>query len=327
MSLIQLKNVSKNFLEGIPSGVSGVNLNINQGEIVTILGESGCGKTTLLKLIYGYLVPQEGEVLFNGEKIKGPSEKLIPGHDEMKMVTQEVTLNLYAKVFDNIASQLSNTDLQAKSQLTLQTMEFLRIDHLAEKKIIELSGGEQQRVAIARAVITEPKVLLLDEPFSQIDSILKRQLRDDIERLSKFLKITIIMVSHDPTDGLALSDQLLIVKDGKIIRQGHPREIYLNPQKAYVANLIAKANLLKNFSFLPKTNTEFAVYPHQINLSYESGMATGTIKSTHFCGGYQEVELIVESKILLVHDPQFIPFTNGEIVFFDILYYQELENY
>lgn len=325
MALIELKNVSKNFLEGVPSGISGVSLSIEQGEIITIIGESGCGKTTLLKLIYGYLTPQKGEILFNGVRIKGPTEKLIPGHDEMKMVTQEVTLNLYAKVFDNIASQLSNSDLQAKSQLTLQTMEFLRIDHLAEKKIVELSGGEQQRVAIARAVITEPKVLLLDEPFSQIDSILKRQLRDDIERLSKFLKITVIMVSHDPTDGLALSDQLIIVRNGEIVRQGHPRELYLHPQKAYVANLLGKANLLKNLSFLPQQDVEFAVYPHQINLSYTDGAADAVIKSTHFCGAYQEVELIVESKIILVHDPEFIPFVNGEKVYFDVLHYEELE--
>ncbi|RKD17287.1 sugar ABC transporter ATP-binding protein [Pelobium manganitolerans] len=325
MSLIQLKNVSKNFVEGIASGVSGISLEVSEGEIVTILGESGSGKTTLLKLIYGYLIPQSGEVLYKGEKIKGPSEKLIPGHDEMKMVTQEVTLNLYARVFDNIASQLSNTDLQAKSQLTLQTMEFLRIEHLAEKKIVELSGGEQQRVAIARAVITEPKVLLLDEPFSQIDSILKRQLRDDIERLAKFLKITVIMVSHDPTDGLALSDQLLIVKKGKIVRQGHPRNLYLHPQKAYVASLLGKANLLKNLSFLPKQETEFAVYPHQIKLSYTSGSAEAIVKSTHFSGAFQEVEVVVESKIILVHDPEFTPFVNGEKVFLDVLHYEELE--
>ncbi len=325
MSLIELKNVSKNFLEGIPSGISGVSLNIEQGEIVTIIGESGCGKTTLLKLIYGYLTPQEGEVLFNGEKVKGPTQKLIPGHDEMKMVTQEVTLNLYAKVFDNIASQLSNSDLQAKSELTLQTMEFLRIEHLAEKKIVELSGGEQQRVAIARAVITEPKVLLLDEPFSQIDSILKRQLRDDIERLSKFLKITVIMVSHDPTDGLALSDQLIIVRNGKIVRQGHPRELYLRPKSSYVANILGKANVLKNLSFLPEQDVEFAIYPHQIDLSYTNGASGAVIKSTHFCGAYQEVELIVESKIILVHDPEFLPFVNGEKVYFDISGYQELE--
>ncbi len=324
MPLLRLKNVSRNFQEGIPSGVSGIDLSIDTGEIVTIIGESGSGKTTLLKLIYGYLIPQKGEVLYNGIKIKGPTEKLIPGHDEMKMVTQELTLNLYAKVFDNIASQLSNTDLQAKSQLTLQTMEFLRIDHLAEKKIVELSGGEQQRVAIAKAVITEPKVLLLDEPFSQIDSVLKKQLRDDIERLSKFLKITIIMVSHDPTDGLALSDQLLIVKDGKILRQGKPQDLYFNPQFAYVAKILGRANLLKNLSFLPQQNITYAVYPHQIKLNPYQGVAEGAVKSIHFSGAYQEVELVIESKVILVHDHQFLNLRTGDTVYFDVDDFQEL---
>ena len=324
MSLIQLNQVHKNYLEGVPSGVSGIDLTINAGEIVTIIGESGSGKTTLLKLIYGYLVPQEGEVLFEGVKIKGPTEKLIPGHDEMKMVTQEVTLNLYAKVFDNIASQLSNTDLLAKSQLTLQTMEFLRIDHLAEKKIVELSGGEQQRVAIAKAVITEPKVLLLDEPFSQIDSVLKKQLRDDIERLSKFLKITIIMVSHDPTDGLALSDQLLIVKDGKILRQGKPQELFANPQFAYVAKILGRANLVKNLSFLPQENVTYAIYPHHIKLQKEESPLNATVKSIHFSGAYQEVEIVVEGKILLIHDHQFLSLKPSDLIYFEVEGMQEL---
>ncbi len=326
MPLLQLKNVSRNFQEGVPSGVSGIDLSIDTGEIITIIGESGSGKTTLLKLIYGYLVPQKGEVLYNGEKIKGPTEKLIPGHDEMKMVTQELTLNLYAKVFDNIASQLSNTDLQAKSQLTLQTMEFLRIDHLAEKKIVELSGGEQQRVAIAKAVITEPKVLLLDEPFSQIDSVLKKQLRDDIERLSKFLKITIIMVSHDPIDGLALSDQLLIVKDGKILRQGKPQDLYFNPQFGYVAKILGRANLVKNLSFLPEQNITYAVYPHQIKLNPYQGIGEATVKSIHFSGAYQEVELVTESKVILTHDHQFLNLKTGDTVYFDVDNFQELND-
>ncbi len=323
MPLLQLKNVSKNFLEGTPSGVSSINVETDSGEIVTIIGESGSGKTTLLKLIYGYLVPQEGEVLFNGERIKGPSEKLIPGHDEMKMVTQELTLNLYAKVFDNIASQLSNTDLEAKKELTIQTMEFLRIDHLADKKIVELSGGEQQRVAIARAVITEPEVLLLDEPFNQVDTILRRQLRDDIERLSKFLNITIIMVSHDPTDGLSISDKIMIMREGKIIREGKPSEIYHHPKYAYVANLLGKANILKGQPFLPNDHQSFAIYPHHIHLSLDFGQ-TATIKSTHFSGAYQEVEIVADGKIILVHDSQFLRLKHGDQVYFEISHFHPL---
>lgn len=323
---LQLNKVTKNFSEHIASGVSEIDLTIHAGQIITIIGESGSGKTTLLKLIYGYLVPQEGTILFNGIPIKGPTEKLIPGHDEMKMVTQELTLNLYAKVFDNISSQLSNADLEAKQELTLQTMEFLRIDHLADKKIVELSGGEQQRVAIARAVITEPKVLLLDEPFSQVDTILKRQLRDDIERLAKFLGITVIMVSHDPTDGLSLSNHVIFIKDGKIIRAGSPKEVYFDPRSAYVAKLLGKANIVKNAAFLPYTASVYAVYPHHIILSIESIAYLATVRSVHFNGAYQEVELVFEGKTLLVHDSQFFSLQKGDSIYFDVHQYFALES-
>ena len=323
---LQLNQVSKNFSAHTPSGVSEINLTINAGEIITIIGESGSGKTTLLKLIYGYLVPQAGTVLFNGVPIKGPSEKLIPGHDEMKMVTQELTLNLYAKVFDNISSQLSNEDLEAKRELTLQTMEFLRIDQLADKKIVELSGGEQQRVAIAKAVITEPKVLLLDEPFSQVDTILKRQLRDDIERLAKFLGITVIMVSHDPTDGLSLSNHVIIIKDGQIIREGKPKDIYFDPQHAYVAKLLGKANILKNTSFLPYSEGSYAIYPHHISLQTQPDGYLAKVRSVHFNGAYQEVEITFEGKNILVHDTQFIPLQKLDSVYFKVNQYFLLAN-
>lgn len=312
-SLINLNNVSKKYSENIFSGVSNINLEINEGEIINIIGESGSGKTTLLKLIYGYLVPQEGEVSFNGERVLGPSEKLIPGHDDMRMVTQDVTLNLYARVYDNIASQLSNVNLESKKNLTLQTMEFLRIEHLATKKIIELSGGEQQRVAIAKAVITEPKVLLLDEPFSQVDTILKKQLRDDIERLARFLNITVIMVSHDPTDGLSLSDKLVIIKDGKIICEGKPKEIYYEPKFSYVAQLLGKANIFKGLSCLPNLDDVFAVYPQNVLLNPDGLKAK--VKSIHFNGLYNEVGYISEGKTIISYDFNFISLNKGDEVF------------
>lgn len=299
--LIKLTNVYKNHLENQHSGVSGISLDIHKGEIISIVGESGSGKSTLLKLIYGVLVPQEGDVLYEGKRILGPAEKLIPGHDDMRMVTQEVTLNLYARVFDNISGQLSNADLQHKNDRTIETMEFLRIDHLANKKIVDLSGGEQQRVAIARAIITEPTVLLLDEPFSMIDTILKKQLRDDIERLSKELNITVIMVSHDPSDALSLADKLVIIRDGKIVRQGHPKDIYKNPEEAYVAKLLGAANILQGFSFL-KEGTQFAVYPQDIVIDNSEKGITVQVKSINFHGAYNELTLILEGKELVAYD-------------------------
>src|SRR5690606_12524816 len=212
--IVQLSGVTKTYASATFAGVQHIDRQIKAGDIVSIVGRSGSGKSTLLKLIYGLLAPDTGSVSFKGNLVPGPHEKLIPGHQSMKMVTQDLSLNTYAKVYDNIASMLPNTDLKAKREKTMEMMEFLRIDHLEQKRAVDLSGGEQQRVAIARAIITEPEVLLLDEPFSQIDPILKHELRDDIRRLSRYLGITIILVSHDPADGLSLADKMIILKKG-----------------------------------------------------------------------------------------------------------------
>lgn len=300
-TLIKLNNVYRNYLENQHSGVSGISLEIKRGEIVSIVGESGSGKSTLLKLIYGILVPETGEVLYENKRIQGPGEKLIPGHDDMRMVTQEVTLNLYARVFDNISGQLSNTDLQTKNDLTVKTMKFLRIDHLANKKIVDLSGGEQQRVAIARAIITEPTVLLLDEPFSMIDTILKKQLRDDIERLSKELNITVIMVSHDPSDALSLADKLVIIREGKVVRQGHPKEIYKNPESAYVAKLLGAANILNG-----EGSEQYAVYPQDVIIGDSENVIEAKLKSIHFNGSYNELTLSLDGKQIVAYDFSFL---------------------
>ena len=242
--IITVNNLTKQYQQIQASGITDINFSIKRGDIVAIIGESGSGKSTLLKCIYGLLKPDAGEVLMNDKRVKGPDEQLIPGNAEMKMVTQDFSLNIYAKVYDNIASMLSNTDIKAKETKTLEIMEHLRITKLKDKKIIELSGGEQQRVAIAKALISNTKVLLLDEPFSQVDSLLKNQLRADIKRLAKETGLTIILVSHDPTDGLFLADQLLILKQGKLLQNDKPETIYQNPSDLYTAQILGNAVIL-----------------------------------------------------------------------------------
>ncbi|HEY2583319.1 MAG TPA: ATP-binding cassette domain-containing protein, partial [Mucilaginibacter sp.] len=164
-------SVSKTFSGTQQPSVQKTDLVITQGKITAIIGESGSGKSTLLKMLYGLLTPDNGEVRFKGERVWGPAEKLIPGHDSMKMVTQQTDdLNLFAKVWDNVASMLPNTNLKSKKEKTEKILKQLKIDGLANKRIVELSGGEKQRVAIGRALITGPEVLLLDEPFNQVDT-------------------------------------------------------------------------------------------------------------------------------------------------------------
>lgn len=306
--ILSLINISKHYSVDNPAGVSGITLSINKGDFVAIVGESGSGKSTLLKLIYGLLTPNCGEVLFKGEHLAGPHEKLIPGHDSMKMLSQDFNLNLYAKVYENIQSMLSNEDILAKKQKTLEMMEFLGIDELANKRIVELSGGEQQRVALARAIITEPEVLLLDEPFSQVDAILKTQLRADLKRLCDYLGITIILVSHDPVDGLTLANEMIILKDGKLIESGKPTEIYANPAHIYTARLLGNAFVLpadeaKRMGIRSKKGSVM-IYPEWVQLKNSWSSKKYTIKEIFFKGFYEELLLERDHVKILAVNPK-----------------------
>lgn len=305
--LIQLNRVSKSYVKNSNGGVRGINLHIRQGEFVAILGESGSGKSTLLKLIYGLLSPSEGELLFQGQQILGPEEKLIPGNEHMKMIAQNFDLNTYAKVYDNIASMLSNTDLEAKKLNTLAIMQALRIDHLAERRAVELSGGEQQRVAIARALITKPEVLLLDEPFSQVDVLMRMQMRADLKRLSKELGTTMILVSHDPLDGLSLADTLLVLKQGELLQKGAPADLIDKPANAYVAKLLGGANVLQAqdanhiLGLQLASNQVLVSYPHELVVVDEGIQAQ--ILGVRYQLNVMELEIKVADTILTIWAP------------------------
>lgn len=292
--IIQLTDVTKIYNSGTFAGVQNIDLKIEAGSIVSIAGRSGSGKSTLLKLIYGLLAPDSGNAVFKGEPVPGPHQKLIPGHKAMKMVTQDFSLNTYAKVYDNIASMLPNTDLKAKQEETLEIMEFLRIDHLAQKRAADLSGGEQQRVAIARAIITEPEVLLLDEPFSQIDPLLKNDLRADIKRLSRYLGITVVLVSHDPSDGLSLADQMVILKQGRKIDEGSPEALYYHPKQLYTARMLANANVISAGEAqkigISSVKT-VAVYPEWLHIRESETSLLFHVKDILFKGFYEEIIL------------------------------------
>jgi multiple sugar transport system ATP-binding protein len=293
--IISLENVSKHYAENSSAGVNSINLTIQKGDFIAIVGESGSGKSTLLKLIYGLLIPDSGGLLFKGDPLNGPIDKLIPGHDSMKMLNQDFNLNIYARVYENIESMLSNEDLKSKKEKAQKMMNFLRIDHLANKKVVELSGGEQQRVALARAIITEPEVLLLDEPFSQLDALLKTQFRADLKRLNEEMGITVILVSHDPVDGLTLANQMVILKDGKLIESGRPDKIYLAPAYIYTGKLLANAFVLSADEAQKmgiKTKKEnVMIYPEWVQLKSSWDSKGYLIKDIFFKGFYEDLLL------------------------------------
>jgi len=293
--IIVVKNLTKQYQSEQAAGVKNISFAIKRGSIVAIIGESGSGKSTLLKCIYGLLKTDEGEILFNGKRVLGPDEQLIPGHKEMKMVTQDFSLNIYAKVYDNIASMLSNTNVQSKHNKTMEMMQHLHIEHLKDKKITQLSGGEQQRVAIAKALVSDTTVLLLDEPFSQVDALLKNQLRADIKRIAAETGVTVIMVSHDPADGLFLSDELLIIKDGQLLQYGKPAHIYNHPDDIYTAQILGNAVVLAHDDAAKlglEINEGHAVfYPEWVELKSSWNSRRFEVKDVYYKGFYEELLL------------------------------------
>ena len=297
---LQVKNVTKLFSGEKISGVKNIELNISEGKITAIIGRSGSGKSTLLNLIYGLLVPDEGEIIFEGEKVWGPDVKLIPGHDQMKMVTQQSDhLNHYAKVWDNVASLLPNTNLEYKSTKTTEVLQQLRLLDLKERRIADLSGGERQRVSIARALVSNPKVLLLDEPFNQVDASFRDQLQQDIRQIVAETGLTVILVSHDPQEVLSLADELVVLKDGEVVEVGNPKQLYHQPKKLYTANLLANGTVftgIKTASLGIATDAKTVmVYAEDIYADKNSIENLCTIEAVLFKGFYEELILNKDS--------------------------------
>lgn len=307
LPLIHGKDVSCKFEGNVEVfAVNDVNFDIQEGKITAIIGESGSGKSTLLKLIYGLLEPTQGEIRYRGWLVPTRKDKLIPGHDAMKLVSQGFDdLNLYAKVWDNVASQLSNTNLERKVRKTQEVLEQLRIDHLAQKRVADLSGGEKQRVAICRALINDPEVLLMDEPFNQVDAAFRDELQQDIQQIVNNTGLTVVFISHDPSEVLALAHELIVMKNGKIVDSGNPTELYYKPHNSYTARLLAKCNILSSKEAqILKIDSLNTIAIHQENIDIvKDDKAEFIIKDIKFRGFYNE--LIIGNEDISLHMLQF----------------------
>ena len=291
---LQAVSLSKIYPGTTGGGIKKTDLNIRAGQITAIIGASGSGKSTLLSLLYGLQTPDSGEVQFKGERVWGPEVKLIPGHDAMKMVTQaEDDLNLFAKVGDNVSVLLPNTDVQAKREKTVQVLTQLNMMHLIDHRVADLSGGEKQRVAIARALVTKPEVL--DEPFNQVDTSFRDGLQEDIRQIVKYTGLTVVMVSHDPSEVLSMADTLLVLKDGEIIEEGHPQKIYNDPKHLYTAQLLNNCNVLSaeeaRVCGIKATKEHVMLYPEWIEATSSWSRKNWVVTQVLFKGFYEELLL------------------------------------
>ncbi len=220
--------------------VAPISFNLNSGCRLAIAGETGSGKSTLLKMIAGHVQPDGGEIFFNGERILGPNEQLLPGHKGIAYLSQHFELrNNY------IVADLLDYGSELNAEEQLQLYQLCEIDHLLQRKTNSgLSGGERQRIALAKILTTQPKLLLLDEPFSNLDTLHKQSMRRIVANLQSTLNIGIIMISHDTTDMLSWADDIWIMQHGRLVQQGTAREIYNHPVSNYAAGLFGVYNAL-----------------------------------------------------------------------------------
>lgn len=230
--MLELKNVSKSF--GQNEVLKDINLSIENGEIVSLLGPSGCGKTTLLNLILGLENISSGKIIFSNQEIqKQPMQKR-----GFNIVFQDFCLFPHLNAYNNIIYGLKNQKKDPNSKEVRDLIDLLELQPHLGKKIHELSGGQKQRVSIARTVVMEPKILLMDEPLSALDGVIKDSIKSMIQKVSKSLGLTTIIVTHDPEEALTMSDKVVVIEDGRIAQFGTPYEIINTPANPFVEKFI-----------------------------------------------------------------------------------------
>jgi len=293
-----------------------INFDIPKGQNVAIIGESGCGKSTLLKLIYGQYDLNEGTISYGNQPILGPKFNLIPGEDYIKYLAQDFDLMPFITVAENIGKFLSNIYKDKKAARVNELLDMVEMSEFANVKAKFLSGGQQQRVALARVLALEPEILLLDEPFSQIDTFRKNKLRRNLFRYLKTKQITCIMATHDSTDILSFADEAIVMRNGEILQKAAPKTIYEHPDNFYIASLFDEVNeipeyLLDNTS---KSNKKLLLYPSQLQLSAKTQLKL-TVADSFFRGENWLIEGISDEgitvffenpKTLLVHSTIFV---------------------
>ncbi|MDO5655118.1 MAG: ABC transporter ATP-binding protein [Flavobacteriaceae bacterium] len=306
--MLRVERISFSY-EAEKSVLKDISFDVLPGERLCILGESGSGKSTLLKLINAELQPDSGQIFFNKSSIRGRDYQLIPGHDRIRYVSQEFELDSFIPVHEIVGKFLSNMDLPAKNKRINTVLEALNLLELANQKAENLSGGQKQRVAIARAIASPPDLLLLDEPFGQLDAALHIQIRDQLFNFLEKNKISVIFSSHRSDDALGYSDKVILLREGKILQIDSPQRIYHQPYNTYVAKLFGQLNILgpdlasklgiqRNF-----LKDVVVIYPEEIRID-KYGTHTGLIKKNRFIGNGFEIEIIYKGKRLRCRHPE-----------------------
>ena len=324
---IKLENISKIYVDPKTQkpfyAVKDVSIDIAPGAFVTLLGPSGCGKTTTLRMIAGFESPDEGEIYLGGEAINA----LTPNKRDTAMVFQSYALFPHYNVFDNVAYglKLRKMDKETIHQKVMHILDLVEMNGLESRMTNQLSGGQQQRVALARALVVEPGVLLFDEPLSNLDAKLRVTMRTEIRRIQQKLGITAVYVTHDQSEAMSLSDQIIIMNKGVVAQMGTPMQIYYHPNSEFVADFIGEANFLDGVvesvsgdrctvsiaghpatvlnpdGFTPGQACKLVLRPEAAVIGKEGSLPCTVTLST-FMGAYQYYQVMVGDMLVKIND-------------------------
>lgn len=318
---LELRHLSRSF--GSVAAVNDASLDVDPGQFVSVLGPSGCGKTTLLRMVAGLVQPSAGEIWLDGSRI----DQLPPYRRSMGLVFQNYALFPHLSVRGNIAFglEMRREGREEIRRRVGDVLDLVRMPALGDRRVRQLSGGQQQRVALARALVIRPNILLLDEPFSNVDAKLRVQLRSELSELQRKLQITTLFVTHDQSEAIALGDRLIVMHDGKIVQDGTPESVYDRPVSRFVAEFVGRANFFSGQ--IESVDHEFArfrigsgvlpinprgatvgtatvmVRPHLIDVNTEpggDGGLKGNVKSVQFEGDHLRIEVAIGAQVVEV---------------------------
>ena len=291
--------------------VKDVNLDMKPGEFVTLLGPSGCGKTTILRMIAGFESPDEGEIYIGGEAVND----LTPNKRDTAMVFQSYALLPHINVFDNVAYglKLRKFPKEVIREKVLNILKLVEMEGMESRMTNQLSGGQQQRVALARALVLEPGVLLFDEPLSNLDAKLRVTMRTEIRKIQQKVGITAVYVTHDQSEAMAISDNIIIMSRGHMEQMGSPRDVYYKPASRFVADFIGEANFIPvKLEKKHDGKADIDVFGTKLTvLDYskseegklaDTGQIGGEVSLSTFMGAYQYYRLLVGGQEIQITD-------------------------
>ena len=298
---MELLSVTNLFSEPLLGNFSLEDIHFTQHKMekIALIGETGSGKSTLLKTIAGLIQPKSGTILFEGKKVMGPNWQLVGGQKGIAYLSQHFELlnNYRMEELLGYANELSGDEAD-------ELFKVCRIDHLMKRNSYELSGGEKQRIALARLLITKPKLLILDEPYSNLDLIHRNILKQVVEDVCNKYQISCILTSHEPADVLPWADKILVLENGKIIQEGTTKNVYKKAVNEYTAALLGSYNLLDAKIF----GESLLIRPEAILITDDtSEQFNGTVTKVQFMGSFYEVDIKIQTQIIKVKT------TNGEI--------------